>query len=133
MEFTGKNLLVKWIHTGGTVDLSGDFRTVSLTPSIGYANATAGSDASEVYLATVKDVKVSYSGVNPSAGTATEDALVEGTFGTLTIQPQGTATGKRKYTVPAFSSGANVTFPYNDTCEITCEFQGSGGFTRGVN
>lgn len=133
-EFTGSACVVKWVTTaGGTVDLSGDMRSVSWSPSIKFANATAGSDQDEVYLATIKDKKVSYKGVMQSAGTATEDALKEGTFGTLIVQPEGTATGKRKYTVPAFSQGAQLNWPYDNTVEITCDFQGSGAATLGTN
>ena len=97
------------------------------------ANATAGSDAFESYIATVKDTQVSLTAVHQAAGTATEDALLEGTFGTLTIQPEGTATGKRKYTIPAFALGANFDWKYNDTVELKVEFQGSGTRTIGVN
>ena len=133
-EITGKDLIVKWATAaGGTIDLSGDYRTLSYKPSIGMANATAGSDAFESYIATVKDTQVSLTAVYQSAGTATEDALLEGTFGTLTIQPEGTATGKRKYTIPAFALGANFDWKYNDTVELKVEFQGSGTRTIGVN
>jgi len=132
-EFTGKNLVVTWVHPGGTIDLSGDYRTLSYKPSIGMVNATAGSDAFESYLATVKDTSISLTAVQQSAGTATEDALIEGTFGTLTIQPEGTATGKRKYTIPAFALGANFDWKYNDTVELKVDFQGSGTRTIGVN
>ena len=132
-EFTGKNLVVTWVHPGGTIDLSGDYRTLSYKPSIGMVNATAGSDAFESYLATVKDTSISLTAVQQSAGTATEDALIEGTLGTLTIQPEGTATGKRKYTIPAYALGANFDWKYNDTVELKVEFQGSGTRIIGTN
>lgn len=133
MELTGKDLLIKWVVTSGTIDLSGDFRTVNYTPAVKLANATAGADAFEAYLAATKDTRVSYSGVMQTAGTALEDALDAGTFGTLLIQPEGTATGKRKYTIPAFSQGGVISWPYADTVVITCDFQGSGTPTRATN
>ena len=132
-EFSGSALVVKWVTTAGTVDLSGDYRTLNLDPSINMIEATAGSDTDKVYLPSVKDKKVSYTGVFQSAGTATEDALVEGTYGTLTIQPEGTATGKRKYTIPAYAQGGKFNWKYNDIVEINCDFQGSGAMTRGTN
>lgn len=133
-EFTGKDLVIKWFPSaGGTIDLSGDFRTVSYTPTGKLANATAGSDTFESYLGSTKDTKVSYSGVMQTAGTALEDALLPNTFGTLILQPEGTVSAKRKYTIPAFAGGGNISWPYSDTVEISCDFQGSGTPTIGVN
>lgn len=131
-EFTGKDLVVKWVTTGGTFDISGDYRTLSYKPTVGLVNATAGSDTFEAYLTTVKDTQISLTAVMQAAGTANENMLEEGTFGTLLIGPEGTATGKRKYTVPAYSTGPNFDWKYNDTVEIKCDFQGSGARTNGV-
>lgn len=134
-EFTGKNLSVTWAYLAGTatttVDLSGDFRSLSYKPTIGKTTGTAGSDAFESYLMTVKDTVLDYTGVMQVGGTAVEDALTEGTFGTLTVGPEGTASGKRKYTVPAFAMGASLNYLYNKEVEIACQFQGSGTRTNG--
>lgn len=132
-EFTGANLVVNWFpSSGGTIALSGDYRTVSYQPSGKLVLATAGSDAFESYLSTVKDTKVSYTGVMQTAGTAVEDALLPNTFGTLIIGPEGTASGKRKYTIPAFAGGGTFEWKYPETVEISCEFQGSGTPTLAV-
>lgn len=131
-EFTGANLVVNWVTTAGTTSLSGDYRSLSWKPSISTVKSTAGSDADEVYLMTQKDKTIDYVGVMQTAGTAMEDALVEGTYGTLIFGPEGTATGKRKYTVPAYSLGPSFDWKYNDVVEISCSFQGSGAATRGA-
>lgn len=131
-EYTGKNLSVNWVYTGGTVDLSGDQRSLGYKPTIGKAKATAGSDPFESYLMTVKDTVLDYVGVMQTGGTAVEDALTEGTFGTLIVGPEGTAAGKRKYTIPSFAMGANFAFKYADTVEIACQFQGSGSRINGT-
>lgn len=131
-EYTGQNLVVNWIWTGGTVDLSGDYRALSYKPTIGKVTATAGSDAFESYLMTVKDTVLDYTGVMQTGGTALEDALAEGNFGTLIVGPEGTASGKRKYTIPSFAMGGNFNFQYKNEVEIACQFQGSGTRTRGV-
>lgn len=132
-EFTGANLVINWFpSSGGTINLSGDMRSVAYQPSGKLANATAGSDAFESYLGTVKDTKVSYTGVMASAGTAMEDALLPNTFGTLIIGPEGTAAGKRKYTIPAFAGGAKFDWKFSDTVEVSCDFQGSGSPTLAV-
>jgi hypothetical protein len=132
-EFTGSALYVQWnAGANGTIDISGDFRTVSWNPSVGLVETTAGSDPFKSYLSTVKDTTVSYGGVFQTAGTANENALREGQYGTLTIGPEGTAATKRKYTLPAYSQGAKFSFPYSDVVEMSVDFQGSGTATYGT-
>ena len=130
-EYSGSALYFGWIYSGGTVVLSGDQRSVGFTPSVEFADTTAGSDARKGRLVTVKDAAVSYAGVAQSAGTALEDALVEGTQGTIILGPEGTAAGHRKYTIGAFSQGAKFNYPYSGVVEITCDFIGDGNLTRG--
>jgi len=132
-RFVGSGLVATWVHPAGTITLSTDFTSMNYDNSGKLVDATAGADTFDVYLATTKNVKVGYQALMPSAGTALEDALAANTFGTLTVQPEGTATGKRKYTIPAFAQGAKITWPYADTCSVTCDFQGSGTPTIGVN
>lgn len=132
MEFSGKDLVFQWVYTGGTVTLTGDQRTVSWTPDVKLMTATAGSDADDTFLVGAKSGKVSYAGLPQTGGTATEDGLVEGTGGTLTIGPEGTAGGKRKYTIPAISMGAKMNWPYADVCELTCDWTKNGAATRGT-
>lgn len=131
-EYTGKNLYAQWTCAAGAVSLEGDFRTFSLKPSIALVKGTAGSDADEVYLATVKDAQMSWAGVAQTGGTILEDYLVEGTEGTLVIGPEGTVTGKRKWTIPAIALGGQIQIPYADIVEITCDFQKTGALIRGI-
>ena len=131
-EFTGQNLYAQWTTSAATVTLSGDKRSVSWNPSGGLVDATAGSDPFKSYLSTVKDTTVSWGALLQSGFVATEDALRENTFGTLVVGPEGTTATKRKYTLPAFSGGAKMQFPYDNTCEMACDFQGSGTATYGT-
>lgn len=132
-EYTGSAVVASWVWSGGTVTLSGDQRTFSITPSIDFADSTAGADPRRKRIPTIADVSASYSGLAQTGGTALEDALAEGNAGTLILQPEGTAAGKRKYTVGAFSQGAKFNYPYSDVVEITCDFLGDGNYTRGTN
>ena len=129
-EYTGANMYLAWVYSGGTVTLHGDERTVNLNPSVDYADATAGSDARKKRLATLKDTMVSYAGVAQTAGTALEDALAEGTNGTILFGPEGTAVATRKYIIGAFSGGAKFAYKYADVTEISVEFTGDGNYTR---
>lgn len=129
-EFTGANMYFAWVYSGGTVTLHGDERTVNLNPSVDYADASAGSDARKKRLTTLKDTMVSFSGVAQTGGTALEDALAEGTAGTILFGPEGTTVGTRKYTIGAFSGGGKMAFKYADVTEISVEFTGDGNYTR---
>ena len=133
MEFSGKNLYMTWVHAGGTVVMSGDYRTCTYEPSIDLYDATAGSDANKSYIAGVKDGRVSVSLVAQEDGTVLTNAVVEGTPGTLYISPEGTASGNRKMTIPAIALGARFNIPYNDVVETQIDFQQNGLRVDGVN
>jgi hypothetical protein len=124
--YTGKDLNLSWVHTGGTVALEGDFRTFSYSPSVGLVEQTAGADAQKTYLTTPKDGQCSLEVVQQAAGTVLYAALAEGTSGTLVIGPEGTAAGKPKLTIPAISLGARITIPYADVVSVACDFQQNG-------
>ena len=125
-DYTGKDLYITWVHSGGTVVLSTDFRSVTTNPTVGLVNVTAGGDTDATYLATVKDATIEYSGLHQSGGTVLKAALAEGTNGTLNISPEGTASGKPKEAYPAISMGAKMSYPYSDAVEISCTFQKNG-------
>lgn len=131
-EFTGVNLVLSWITTAGTQSLGGDYRTVSWNPSVAYADITAGSDTHIGRLPTLKDATATVTLVD-NGGTASYAALATGTGGTLIIQPEGTATNKRKITFPCYSDGAVPSYTYNDTTTVSVNFTGNGSFTDGTN
>ena len=131
-EFTGTNLLLSWIWSGGTVTLGGDYRTVSWNPTVAYADISAGNDTHVGRLTTLKDATAAVTLVDSSPGTATYAALGAGVAGTLIISPEGTASGKRKITFPCFSDGAVPSYTYNDTTTISVNFTGNGAYTDGA-
>ena len=109
-EYAGNALVFKFVTTAGTADFSADQRSVNYSPSVDFADATAGSDTYKVKLPTVKDNTASISGVLQAGGTAIEDICTVGAFGTATIQPEGTAAGKRKITMPCYSKGMQLQY-----------------------
>lgn len=125
-DITGKNLVATWAYSGGTVNLNTDFRTLSINPNIDLAETTAGADTDKTYIATIKDATIEWSGLYQSAGTALVNALEAGTGGTLTVYPEGTASGKQKDVYPAIAMGAKINVPYADVVEISCTFQKNG-------
>jgi hypothetical protein len=131
-EFTGKDLVLNWIWSGGTVALNTDYRTASWNPTIAYADKTAGADTHVGRIPTLKDATAAVTLVD-SSSTAIYACLEAGVSGTLIIQPEGTASGKRKITFPAFSNGAVPTYTYNDTTTISINFTGNGAWTDSTN
>lgn len=125
-EYTGSALYATFISSAGTAVLNTDYRTLNTDPTIGLVKSSAGSDADETYLTTLKDGKYSWKGVAQAGGTVLESQLVEGLSGTLTIGREGTASGKSKETVPVISLGAKFNYPYDNIVEISCDFQKNG-------
>jgi hypothetical protein len=129
----GPTMVLTWTYSGGTIALAGDYRTCTWSPSIAYVDSSAGSDTHVQRLTALKDSTASVTLVAQTGGTAIQTALQPGVGGTLVIQPEGTATNKRKITFPCFADGASIDMPYADIVAISCGFTGNGAFTDGVN
>lgn len=129
----GPTMVLTWAYSGGTISLAGDYRTCSWNPSVAYVDSSAGSDTHVGRLTALKDATAAITLVAQTAGTQINAALAPGVAGTLTIQPEGTATNKRKITFPCYSDGAAYEYPYNDIVAISCGFTGNGTHTDGVN
>jgi hypothetical protein len=133
---SGPTMILSWIWSGGTVVLNSDYRSVSFNPSIAYEEVTAGSDTQVGRISTIKDATASIELVMQTGGTAMATALQPGVSGTLLIQPEGTAVGKRKISLPCYCDGHVPSFPYANLAVISCGFTGSstiGNFTDGSN
>jgi len=122
---SGPTMVLTWVYSGGTVSLAGDYRTCDWNPSITYEDVTAGSDTQIARLTTLKDATASVTILQQTGGTAIVAAFQPGQAGTLTIQPEGTATGKRKITFPAYSDGIQTAHPYANVAVHTLGFTGS--------
>ena len=123
---SGPSMVLTWTAvvgtTLGTINLAGDFRTCTFTPSIAYVDASAGADTWTSRMTGIKDATMSIELVAQAGGTAIYQALQPGQMGTLVVQPEGTASGKRKITFPGYCDGAVTTHPYNDIIVMTCGF-----------
>jgi hypothetical protein len=132
--YAGKDLSIVWTAaSGGTITMQADFKTLNYTPSVDLYETTAGADAAKTYLAGLKSGQVAFNGVDQSGSMVTwSTALLEGQEGTLVIGPEGTVAGKRKLTIPAICMGANMTWPYNNICELAVNWTQNGVRTDGV-
>ena len=130
-EYAGSAMSLDWIYSGGTVSLEGDFRTFNWSPSLNWIDATAGQDTYEVLLpsyGTGADITCTL--VAQSDGTALLTSLDRQTAGTLIFGPEGTVSGKVKYTIPATSAGPQWSTPFNDVTEITANWRQTAVETR---
>ena len=118
---------MQWVHAGGTVNLSSDYRSLGESAEIGLVDASAGADVHRTYLTTLKDGTFEYAGLHQTGGTALKAALAPGTYGTLVIKPEGTASGKPAESVPCVVASRNMQYPYDNVVEITATFQRNGG------
>jgi len=122
--FAGSALYLAWVYSGGTVQLETDFRGFSWTPTLNWIDATAGADTYEELLPSYgTGVEIPVTMVLQADGTALLAAIARQTAGTLVYGPEGTATGKKKYTIPATSSGPQFNQPFDDVVELTANFR----------
>ncbi len=131
----GPSAIITWTYgtTPGTITLQGDYRTCSIKSSGEIKDGTAGADTNKVNYFGMRDISVDIELVTQTGGTAMNAALDANVIGTLVIQPEGTATNKPKFTIPAFSQGASYSFPYNDVATISVTFSANGAYTIGAN
>ena len=132
---TGRDLKVHFIHSGGTADLSGDFRNFEVTREQKAVDLTAANDAATYEKPTTKMFSAKLDALYiGTAGTAvTNQGGVDlGTEGTLIYSPQGTATGKPKGSFPCYVKKADVGFAYDGTAEVKFEFGPQGNETANV-
>jgi hypothetical protein len=133
-EYAGSAAIVQWIHSAGTLLMSAETRSVSVTPSQDTIDATAGQDTSKQFLPSFTSWDVSWEGVaqNGTAGTVYATALQPGNVGTLNVYPFGSAGSALKYSMPAFSKGAAIAMPYADVTTISTSWQTNSGGTMTV-
>ncbi len=138
-EYAGSAVYVQWIHSGGTLVLSGETRTCSVTPTTDTIDATAGSDVNKVFLPSFVEWEVSWEGVAQenttvaTSGTAYAQALTPGRQGTVNVGPFGTAGSALKYSMPAFCRGGAITMPYADVTTVSTSWQTSSGGSMTVS
>lgn len=134
--FRGNALVVEWIYSGGTVNLSGQYRTLEMSAEADMLDNSSGSVSTRTFQAGLKQGSYKYSGLHNGTGsplgTADLAALVEGTSGTIRVSPLGTASTSPRTVQAAIVKSCNQSFPYDALAEVEVEWQGSGDITRGA-
>jgi hypothetical protein len=123
-RYVGKDLVVYWIITGGTVDLSADFRTLTTSEKVADVDATAGADTYAFHLPTFSDADTKLELLDNSSHASTYwGSIAPRLEGTLMWYPLGTASGKTYHKMAAYISGRDRKIPYADVVDITLAFQ----------
>lgn len=126
-EFTGKDMVINWVWSGGTLSLTSDQHSFTYTPSVKKFQTRTGNEAAETYQFGATDFTAQYDGLAQTGGTAINAALAIGVAGTLTVAPEGTASGKPKYVFPCISDKDPVTaWNFDDLTHINASWQGNG-------
>lgn len=132
-EFAGSATYIAWLYGAGTYAIISRYRTAQDSPSADLLDTTAGSDVYKTYLLAFKDAQFSTTFLQVSGSAAAlGTALQEGNYGTLLFGVEGTALGKQKITIPAFSMGMATNPQYNQVVECSVTFQQSGTRTLGT-
>ncbi len=120
---------MQFIHTGGTLDLSADYRTLDVSNNAEEIDATAGGDVYKNTLAGPIDGKATLETLATTDGTVAWDALTPGAAGTLQWSPEGTATGMQKKAAPALVLNRGEKVGYNTAVTLTAEFRITNAIT----
>lgn len=134
--FAGSILYVAWVHPSGTLTLANGtatsnvkFRSFNMNESQEFIDSTGGADSYRQRIPSFGDTSASFSGIYQSGGSAAITPLAKATSGTLLVGVEGTAVGKPKKTIPAYSMGVSWSVPYNDIVDFSVSWQGNGAAT----
>lgn len=128
----GRNTVFKVQDAANTLtDISPVLKDVSLPISADTPETTAFGSTNKTYVIGIKDGRFSCSGMYD----ATVDALLSGIFGfetarTFEYGPEGSTTGRVKYTGSVFLTSYSVSGSVADMVAASCEFQVTGALTR---
>lgn len=133
-RYTGKDLAVQWIWSGGTAWLEPDFRGFNTTEELSEADSTAGDDTYEASIPTVISggAEMSILDTTGATGTANWAAIAPGNVGTVTWYPEGTASTKPTHTAAAHITKRDRDFPYDDMVSIDTGWKFTGAPTAGT-
>lgn len=129
-RYTGHDLAVSWIYSGGTVWLEDDYRSLSVGEDVNDANSTAGNDTYAGHLPTYADASANLEMLGTTgSGTVHWAKVAPRTEGTLTWYPEGTAATKPYHSAAAYIKSRNREYPYDNVVTVSINFQFNGAIT----
>lgn len=132
-EYAGSAMYLGWKYSGGTIAIHTNARSFAWAPGMNFIDATAGADTYEVLLVSYgTGGEFSTETLAQTAGTLLAAAVARGTKGTVLYGPEGNASGKLRYSIPAFSTGPQWNSPFNDVTTLTINWRQNAAETRGT-
>ena len=136
MAFThGKDSVFKLDNASGTLtDISTYVNNVDFPETADVSETTTLGADNKTYIAGLKDATISLSGLWDATADAIFGAVV-GQSATLSYEysPEGTASGKVKYTGEAILTSYAISSPVGDAVGYSADLQVSGAVTRGTH
>ena len=136
MAFThGKDSVFKLDNASGSLtDISTYVNNVDFPETADVSETTTLGADNKTYIAGLKDATISLSGLWDSTADAIFGAVV-GQSATLSYgySPEGTASGKVKYTGEAILTSYAISSPVGEAVGYSADLQVSGAVTRGTH
>jgi len=136
MAFThGKDSVFKLDNASGSLtDISSFVNNVDFPESADVSETTTLGADNKTYIAGLKDTTISLAGLWDATADAIFGAVV-GQSATLSYEysPEGTASGKIKYTGEAILTSYAISSPVGDAVGYSADLQVSGAVTRGTH
>tara|TARA_R100000329_G_scaffold51107_2_gene47192 strand:+ start:190 stop:600 length:411 start_codon:yes stop_codon:yes gene_type:complete len=131
----GKDSTFKLDNASGSLtDISAYVNSVDFPQTVDLAETTTLGDDNKEYIVGLKDATISIAGAWDSTADDILGAVV-GQASSLSYEysPEGTASGKVKYTGEAFITSYSTSSPVGDVVGFSADLQVSGAVTRGTH
>jgi len=132
----GKGGVFKIDNAAGTLQtLTAYVDQWSISQSVDTAETTTMGSEVKTYLSGQSDATISISGLYDSTASTGPDVVLNGLVGleassTYELGPEGSSTGKVKYTGECFLTGYEITVMAQDVAKFTADFQCTGAITK---
>ncbi|BAQ84729.1 Phage minor tail protein 2 [uncultured Mediterranean phage uvMED] len=131
----GKSSVFKLDNASGSLtDISAFVNNVDFPETADVAETSVLGASNKTYIVGLKDATISLSGLFDATADAIFGAVV-GQTATLSFEysPEGTATGKIKYTGECILTNYAMSSPVGDVVAYSADLQVSGAVTRGTH
>lgn len=132
----GKGGVFKIDNAAGTLQtLTAYVDQWSISNSVDMAETTTMGSEVKTYLSGQSDATISVSGLYDSTASTGPDVVLQGLIGlettsTFELGPEGSTSGKIKYTGESFLTGYEITAAGGDVVKFTADFQVTGAVTK---
>ena len=130
-KYKGSALYVAFLSaTRGTVDLTGDSRTVQVQEQAQRLDVTTRGDSAKRFLNETPEITVTINGLDGTGSGSANwlwDTFNSGDSGTLVWGPDGTASSYRKKSLAVRLNTKSFNSPYDNAVEWTHEWASDGG------